>query len=390
MTLPPSDDVESELEREFGGEASISPLSTPDGIGRRLDGIDLSQPLSPAGARMLIALLDRHQIVCFSGQDRFDFDVEDLERITNHFGAPIPHPKNYANYATGAPLELLPVEQRASTLNNAAFPGVIECLPGADSPAVYIVSNVPGSGIDAEPVTVGGQHWHTDIEFEPVPLSTSLFYVHHAPTTRCAPGGTWVTNPPRNVGFYHPDSPPELAERRELLPLNGETAYADTAGAYAALPPEEQQLLDGTMVRRRFRRGDPGWLAPLVHVNPRTGTKSLHSPVWASRGKRIAPVEVEGMNEDESRHFLDRLESHCLRPEFRYDHVHTPGDVTVWSNFSTLHVAPPVKKSINDPADARLMYRMSCKGNPSDTLPRGDSDEWIADNIVPPYRSPAT
>ena len=40
MTLPPSDDVESELEREFGGEASISPLSTPDGIGRRLDGIE--------------------------------------------------------------------------------------------------------------------------------------------------------------------------------------------------------------------------------------------------------------------------------------------------------------------------------------------------------------
>ena len=387
MTLPPPDDLESELEREFGREAGISPLSTPDRMGRRIDDVDLTNALSPGQARLLVALLDRYQVVCFSGQDRLRFDVADLERIANHFGAPIPHPKNYANYATGETLQLLPVEQRASTLNNAAFPGVIECLPGADSPAVYIVSNVPGGGTDAVPVIAGGQHWHTDIEFEPIPLSTSLFYVHHAPTTRDAPGGTWVTNPTREVGFYHPDSPADLAERREMLPLNGETAYADTAAAYAALPAEERDRLDSTMVRRRFRRSDVGWLAPLVHVNPRTGTKSLHSPVWASRGKRIAPVEVDGMGEDESRRFLDRLEAHCLRPEFRYDHAHTPGDVTIWSNFSTLHVAPPVKKSISDPADARLMYRMSCKGDPSDTLPRDDSQSWIVDNIVPPYRT---
>ena len=67
--------------------------------------------------------------------------------------------------------------------------------------------------------------------------------------------------------------------------------------------------------------------------------------------------------------------------------MHSPGDLTIWSNFSTLHVAPPVKKSINDPADARLMYRMSCKGEPSYELPRTDSDTWIDENIVPPYRS---
>ena len=125
-----------------------------------------------------------------------------------------------------------------------------------------------------------------------------------------------------------------------------------------------------------------------MHKNPRTGTKSLHSPVWASRGKRIAPVEVDGLTEDESRRFLDRLEAHCLSPEFRYDHVHHPGDVTIWSNFATLHVAPPVKQSINDPKDARLMYRMSCKGVPSYELPRTDEQSWIDANIVPPYRTP--
>jgi alpha-ketoglutarate-dependent taurine dioxygenase len=116
--------------------------------------------------------------------------------------------------------------------------------------------------------------------------------------------------------------------------------------------------------------------------------RSLHSPVWASRGRRVAPVEVDGMGSDESRRFLDRLEEHCLQPEFRYDHVHTPGDVTIWNNFATLHTAPPSKPIVNHPDDARLLYRISCKGDPSYELPRSDTDKWIAANISPPYRTP--
>ena len=41
------------------------------------------------------------------------------------------------------------------------------------------------------------------------------------------------------------------------------------------------------------------------------------------------PIEVEGMGREEGRLFLDRLEKHCLSPEFRYDHAHAPGDVTI-------------------------------------------------------------
>jgi len=37
---------------------------------------------------------------------------------------------------------------------------------------------------------------------------------------------------------------------------------------------------------------------------------------------------------------------------------------------------------------ARLLYRISCKGDPSYELPRSDTDEWIAANISPPYRTP--
>jgi alpha-ketoglutarate-dependent taurine dioxygenase len=128
-------------------------------------------------------------------------------------------------------------------------------------------------------------------------------------------------------------------------------------------------------------------LVPLIYVNPRTGTKSLHSPIWASRGKNIAPVEVDGLTGDASRLFLDELEAHVLQPKYRYDHLHRAGDITIWSNFSTLHNAPPSKSIINSPDDARLMYRISSKGEPRYSLPRQDSGAWIQANISPAYRT---
>lgn len=380
---------QEQLQQAFGPDARLSPLSTPDKMGRRVHGIDLSRALEPAQADLLQSLLDQFNIISFPGQDQHGFTIHDLERLSNHFGAPIPHPKNYANYPAPADeLELLPVERRTSTQVNQAFPDTVQCVEGADTPAAYIVTNLVGSGAASTPELAGGQHWHTDIEFEPIPLSTSMFYVQAVPTARTAEGGTWVTNPPREPGFYHPDSAVDLAARREALPLNGETAYTDTAAAYEALSSDSRAELDAVLVRRRLRRGDDGWLIPLVYTNPRTGRKSLHSPVWASRGSRIAPVEVEGMTDDESRLFLDQLEAHVLQPQFRYDQPHQPGDVTIWSNFTTLHVAPPYLRNVNDPADARLMYRISCKGDPCRQLPRPDTDEWVTANIVPPYRTP--
>ena len=38
-------------------------------------------------------------------------------------------------------------------------------------------------------------------------------------------------------------------------------------------------------------------------------------PNLASRGKNIAPVEVDGMNDRDSRLFLDELEAHVLQPK---------------------------------------------------------------------------
>ena len=91
---------------------------------------------------------------------------------------------------------------------------------------------------------------------------------------------------------------------------------------------------------------------------------------------------------EESRTFLDRLEAHVLQPQFRYDHLHEPGDVTIWDNFMTLHNTPPTKSNIRSIDDARLLYRLSCKGEPSLSLPRRDDTEWLAAHVAGSYSTP--
>lgn len=93
--------------------------------------------------------------------------------------------------------------------------------------------------------------------------------------------------------------------------------FLNTSTRYNALPQEEREQLDRIMVRRRLNAGDVSWLAPLVRTCPVTGLRGLHSPFWASRPGVRPPVEVDGMSESESRAFLDRLEAHVLKPEFR-------------------------------------------------------------------------
>lgn len=102
--------TESDLKDAFGPNVRLAPVATEDRLGRRVTGIDLSRPLTPEQASLVIALLDAHRLVSYPGQDEHSFNVNDLERLANHFGAVITHPKNYRNYRErGQELRLLPV-----------------------------------------------------------------------------------------------------------------------------------------------------------------------------------------------------------------------------------------------------------------------------------------
>ena len=392
--------MEQELKALFGAEArSEGPLAA-SGAGLRLRGVDLCRPLDPGQVAFLLNALSRFRIVCIAGQNLADFSLAHFERFANHWGAPVPHPNNFMrggkpaqqDGASDGPIELIPFARRTAAAVNAAFPGQLQCLPH-DSPTVLIVANFRGGAEERAPVRVTpGGSWHTDIEYERLPIYISMFLAHKLPVSRDAPGGSWVEDPDGDDSVqahpYYEGSDDGLMRLRKRLPLNGETAFADTAGAFAALPPAEQAELERIQLRRRLNDGDDGWLAPLVRTNPRSGIKSLHSPIWASRPQVRPAVEVEGLSQEESRVLLDRLEAHVLQPQFRYDHLHASGDVTLWDNYMTLHNSPPIKANINSPDDVRLLYRLSCKGEPALSLPRRDAPEWLQAHIAGGYTTP--
>ena len=388
--------LDKQLSELFGENARIEGPLAASGAGRRFTGVDLCPKLNPEQVTFLLDALSQFGIVTLPSQDLSTFALAHFERFANHWGAPVPHPNNFmrggkpaqSDGASDGTIEWIPFEKRRVAAVNAAFPGQLQCLEH-ESPTVLVVSNLRGEA--SGPVTVGqGGSWHTDIEYEPVPIYVSMFLVHKSPVARDAPGGSWVEDPadPENLRPYLEGSDDELMCLRKRLPLNGETSFADTAGAFAAFSSKEQAELVRTQVRRRLNEGDEGWLAPLVRTNPRSGIKSLHSPIWASRPRVRPAIEVDGLSMDESRAFLDRLEAHVLKSEFRYDHAHQPGDVTLWDNYMTLHNSPPIKSNITSIDDARLLYRLSCKGDPALTLPRQDTQEWLEAHITGGYTTP--
>jgi alpha-ketoglutarate-dependent taurine dioxygenase len=380
----------------FGELVAVERPLAASGMGARMSGIDLSIPLRPAQVELLLDTLSHCRLLTIAGQDLDRFSLAAFERFANHWGAPVAHPSNFLrggklaqqDGASDGVIEYQPYADRRVAAADTVLPGQVACLPH-ESPAVLVATNLLGQNDLKEFRLKDGGTWHTDIEYEPLPIYVSMFLAHHVPVARDAPNGQWVESPTDSgPAPYFPGSEVELMALRKRLPLNGETAFADTAAAFAALPSEEQAKLEAVRVRRRLNAEDEGWLTPLVRTDPRSGVKSLHSPVWASRPGVRPPIEVDGMTPEESREFLDGLEKHVLQPQFRYDHMHRPGDVTIWNNYMSLHTSPPIKIGINKVADARLLYRLSCKGAPSLVLPRDDDPSWIEAHITGGYRSP--
>ncbi len=402
MSMKPSLFSSASLENRFAAIFSADleiefPLGL-SGMGARINGIDLCQHLTPSQVELLLDALSHYRLLTIAGQDLDRFSLTTFERFANHWGAPVAHPSNFLrggkpaqeDGASDGNIEIRPYGDRKVAAADSTLPGQVSCLPH-DSPAVLVATNLLGTEDRDKSRLKNGGTWHTDIEYEPLPLYVSMFLVHHVPTARDASNGHWV-NPPIDAGPepYFSGADSELMSLRKDLPMNGETAYADTAAAFYALSQEEQTKLEAVQVRRRLNTDDEGFLAPLVRTDPRSGIKSLHSPIWASRPGVRPPIEIEGMTPDLSRQFMDGLEKQILQPEFRYDHQHAPGDVTIWNNFMSVHNSPPIKTSINKVEDARLMYRLSCKGEPSLTLPRCDEMSWIAKHIPGHYRSPSS
>jgi alpha-ketoglutarate-dependent taurine dioxygenase len=162
----------------------------------------------------------------------------------------------------------------------------------------HVMSNLDADGNPTFRVSrAANYHWHTDKPYYPAPpLLTMLFAV-------------------------------------ELPPVGGDTEFANTPLAYAALPEATKRRIAGLRVafRPAFDASRPGADHPLVRTHPDTGAKALYLGNHATH--------IIGMHESEGVALLHELLGHATQHQFVYAHRWRVGDLVMWDNRCLLHRA---------------------------------------------------
>jgi alpha-ketoglutarate-dependent taurine dioxygenase len=157
-----------------------------------------------------------------------------------------------------------------------------------------------------------------------------------------------------------------MLSARRLSATGGQTEFANTFAAYAALPDHEKRAIEGLEVVHRLERAmryvyrdftperleryrrSPEMVVPLVWTQP-DGRKSL---VLGSHAD-----EILGMNYTAGHALIARLMEWAAQPEFSYSHDWEPGDFVIWNNHGVMHRVVPY-----DEESGRDMHRTSIMG----------------------------
>ncbi|HJU19796.1 MAG TPA: TauD/TfdA family dioxygenase [Stellaceae bacterium] len=173
------------------------------------------------------------------------------------------------------------------------------------------------------------------------------------PVARSSPSANdhWHTDKP-----YHP-IPPALTTLYavELPPQGGDTEFANTAHAYAALPePTRRRIAPLRVVfRAQFATGpqQPTAVHPLLRTHPETGHKALYL------GNHAAGIL--GLPEADGRALLSALLEQATQRRFVYTHRWSVGDLVMWDNRCLLHRA---LANFDRTRHRRILHRSLVKG----------------------------
>jgi len=187
-------------------------------------------------------------------------------------------------------------------------------------------------------------HWHCDSSYEEEYATTTMLY-----------------------GVESPDH-------------GGETLFADLAGAFAALPAEDQAryrkmvVLHGTSKatmlpdesNSSYDRLPPEYQKDVVVLDDVTHPLVVEHPIAhrpALYGLGGSCYGIKGMDEEEGAELLLKLRRYATQERFLSECKLMPGDVLIWDNLSLMHRATPIEYS-DEPGERRLNYRISLKGLP--------------------------
>lgn len=279
------------------GRVQVRPLGFA--LGAEITGIDLHGQLSPGQLEAIRAAWLRHLVLVFPGQD---LNASELIRFSTCFGA---------------------LDRHDST----------PAYRDPENPEILLVTNRPRDGRPSETRNTG-RNWHTDLTY----------------TTHPAKGAVLLCKQKPEVG--------------------GDTIFGNLYLAYETLSAGFRALIDGLEavhdvslikgIERRdpvkvaeMKRLNPPIAHPVVRTHPETGRRSLLA------GQRVRGFV--GLSEEESAPILHYLNDHAASPEFTYRHRWTVGDIVMWDNRCTQHVALPDF----DQTQIRHMMRCSLLGEAS-------------------------
>ncbi|MCX4090741.1 TauD/TfdA dioxygenase family protein [Nocardia sp. alder85J] len=173
--------------------------------------------------------------------------------------------------------------------------------------------------------------------------------------------------------FWHIDGATDAVPQQATLLTakvvaadGGDTEFANTFAAFAALPEADRAEYDGLQVVHSFAHSQQ-----LANPEPTEKQRAawdkvptrVHPLVWTrSNGRKslligATAASIVGRCEEEGRAILDRLLEWSTRPEFSLRHQWRPGDLVVWDNTGMLHRAQPYEVS-----SRRLMHRTTLVG----------------------------
>lgn len=154
----------------------------------------------------------------------------------------------------------------------------------------------------------------------------------------------------------------------ELPPAGGETFWVDLRAAYAALPRQLRNAVNGKRgifdyarrlagygresdqkISEEAARQTPPVTHALVRAHPETGERSLYLDSTTTTG-------IDYMDTTSGLALLDQVYASVTRDEFVYAHEWQVGDLVLWDNGFTMH-----RRTAFDPGARRLMKRMTMR-----------------------------
>jgi alpha-ketoglutarate-dependent taurine dioxygenase len=157
-----------------------------------------------------------------------------------------------------------------------------------------------------------------------------------------------------------------LLTAREVDPAGGDTEFANTYAAYAALSDTERTEIANLQVVHTFAHSqslaNPDATDDQRASWDRVPTR-VHPLVWTRRNGRqslllgATAAEIVGWPRDRSRALLDHLLDWSTQPQFTLRHAWRKGDLVMWDNTGMLHRALPF-----EPTSVRLMHRTTLMG----------------------------